>query len=165
MRSQGYLVLALVLVVGGAGCKSPLASKTGYIEISADPMSKAVIESAILDLEKASGEEFLHDPSSEYHLTIRFEKLREGELGLTMYGDDENCPILLDVSMNPKLGFFSYADLASVAIHEIGHCFGLEHSRNKDDVMYFAYSPEQTSIESFNRFVYQINYARLRNVP
>ena len=158
-------MFALIFGVAGAGCINPLASKTGYIEVIADPMSKAVIESAIRDLESASEESFLHDSTSEYSITVKFAKLSQGELGLTMYGDDENCPILLDESMNPKIGIFTYSDLASVAIHEIGHCFGLDHSNDKNDVMYFEYLPEQTSIESFRRFVYQINYSRVRNVP
>ena len=42
----------------------------------------------------------------------------------------------------------------SVVWHEVGHCFGLEHSENPEDIMYLSVKPfEKYTKESINSFL------------
>lgn len=50
---------------------------------------------------------------------------------------------------------FDYRILKSVLWHEVGHCFGLEHSENPDDIMYYSVTSFQNYSENSINFFLQ----------
>lgn len=86
------------------------------------------------------------------------DKYEEDYLGLTDYETDRNKQIefsKIQISLikngDEKI---SAGEIKATIIHELGHAFGLGHSKNKIDLMYPYISPDHTS---------EMNYSELSN--
>ena len=112
--------------------------EAGGLIIDSDftPSEFSVIETAIADLNEAAGDEVVYVlrrkkdvkhlwKNSEESVMIRFSECGNGKAG-EMHGND----IAICIANFPAAG------LPLVAMHELGHLIGLDHSDNMDDIMY-----------------------------
>lgn len=84
-------------------------------------------------------------------MTFEKKKLEEDVLGATIMQYFDCYIELTPESLTPN--YFK-----STVSHEIGHCFGLDHTKNVHDIMYFeANDSENHSEEDWERFRKQLN--------
>ena len=83
-----------------------------------------------------------------FQLSEKTKKSANGNLAGTAMNLISSCKItIFSVSWKDKI-------VKSVIWHEVGHCFGLEHSENPDDIMYLSVKPfEKYTKESVNTFL------------
>lgn len=153
-RSIIFVVLALLNSACG---NNPQRAQVKYHL----PLASGILlESAMLEVEEATGDRFMHDPQSGYTITLRYGTLPDLTLGQALVGDDEECEITLNSKINPEEGAWTYEDLRHVALHEIGHCFGLEHDPDPQQIMYWQYLHKQNSNSAFAYYVRTLNTSR-----
>lgn len=119
-----------------------------------------VLEETAADLERRSRSRFLMAFDPDFEIEVRYGPLFDNQLGLALLGTDK-CRIFINAGVNPDLhGFFTDEDLKAILIHEIGHCFGLPHSRDESNLMFYAYGRQFDLNTAIDRFIQDINKAR-----
>ena len=132
-----------------ANCIKPTARKTWYPQnayyINAiDGGFHQTVENTIFDLELRTGEPFMHAEAGK-DLDI---KILYGDLENAVIGQAETwsryCRITMSNRVNPDSPSYEgwgNKDFAAILRHEIGHCFGMEHSEDPNSIMYWQYHP------------------------
>jgi hypothetical protein len=122
---------------------------------------KEILEESVGILEMIDGSRFMNDPKGRLTITISYGDLPDRTLGLAIIGY-RTCRIIISNSMRPETSIaFGEGDLQSVIMHEIGHCFGLDHFKEEDHVMYWAYQGIPHNFEKYIRLVNDIKRMRL----
>jgi predicted Zn-dependent protease len=118
-------------------------------------------------MEQAQGQAFL-SAKSDYVITIEFKPMPQGYLGsATLFGD--RCLVrlterlLAENYVYPPSRRSILRELGHTVRHEIGHCFGLKHSADVNDVMYPYMEYEQLDSESILTFNDILKKWRLQN--
>jgi hypothetical protein len=112
-----------------------------------------ILEQSVMLLETGSQSNILHGSQPDVYITMKWGDLPDDELGISELRPGR-CDVTISNKVNPEsVSFLKDYDPSLVMIHELGHCFGLEHSPNPHDIMYYASIPEmQISEDSVVRF-------------
>lgn len=130
-----------------------------YINEIDDVDLRGAVEETVADIERRSGERFMHVKKGGVKIKIKFGDLEPTKIGLATSWP-KNCVIKMSSDFK-KAGYYSKRDFVAVLRHEIGHCFGMGHDKDPSSVMYFQYDPFlQNQKESVDRFIYQLKKTR-----
>jgi hypothetical protein len=115
------------------------------------------VDETIVDLENRTGERFMHAaPVADMDIKILYGDLEDDVIGLAETWS-KYCRITMSNKLNPESPAFqrwSKKDFAGVLRHEIGHCFGMEHSEDPNSIMFWQYHPGvHLKEQSINNFV------------
>ena len=122
--------------------------------------SREILEATTAEIEALAGGRIIHADVADFRIKVLFGPLEAGTLGESQGGLDEDCTIVISDVMKPSHGFYNAEDLRHLFIHEIGHCFGLEHSESPSSIMYFEYDRKQNTPEAFRALVKDLNDSR-----
>jgi len=141
-----------VPVAGGVPRTRPWFPHTAYYTNSIYGGLSDTTEETIDDLEERANEQFLHAaPVADMDIKIVFGDLEENVIWRA------HCVITMSNKLNPlnkkEYRFWSSEDFAGVLRHELGHCFGMDHSDDPKSIMYWQYNPEiHLTEEAISRF-------------
>ena len=100
----------------------------------------AVVDTTIEDLESRTGESFMHSaPVADMDVKIVYGDLENDAIGLATTWSN-HCVITMSNKLSRDSRWDS-DDFAGVLRHEIGHCFGIDHSDDTNSIMYYQYIP------------------------
>lgn len=159
MRKLAETLCVALLVVA---CSKSQGSKTGYYVLHGiEGSGLAAVEDTVSEIEHRSGGKILHDSVGELMIEISWGDLSGNTIGRAK-SNGYFCEIQIKAELNSDSpGFKPYYDLRLVIMHEIGHCFGLDHSPTETDIMFWESNPEiQNNEKSTARFINQLNEVR-----
>lgn len=122
-----------------------------------DPVTNQVINETVNTLNNYSGDTYLTNENG-FIIDITLDDMEEAKLGDALKTEGY-CRIRL----NSKyfLNEYMKKEIKRVTItHEIGHCFGLQHSPQVEDIMYFKSGLVQYKDEAFKKFTKDVKDAR-----
>jgi hypothetical protein len=147
---MNYVLVILALFIAGCGS----GRSTNYMIYNIKPEYSEVLEARLKKIEDKASDNFFHYPKgqADFSITVEFGQLQPGYWGIAYSG--ENCKIVLSNVFLPNL----YKDAMGITfLHEIGHCYGLDHSPNRHDIMFYsAGSPEHYLEAAWERFYNQL---------
>lgn len=116
---------------------------TASFSYSFDGESEKTLLEVVKDIEKGQGDNFMHVKGNNLKINFRYESQPDGDwlANAERFINKEFCIIRVNPEMKPG-GLYRYSGkehLAAVLRHEIGHCFGLNHSPYHDSVMFWEY--------------------------
>ncbi len=123
--------------------------------------SKIVIYNTLKQLKRNTNNSFnIHlnkCKDNDIKITVSFTNIKGNAAG-RIKGTIKNCNMEIynkaDLEYLGEITFYNVRDLQSTFLHEFGHCIGLKHSVNSDDIMYTTIEPLlHLDKDSYNRFV------------
>ena len=119
-----------------------------------------VLDDAVGTLEMIDGSRFLSDVNGDITIIISYGDLPKGVLGMAMKGL-KTCRIIISPIVNPETSVsYGEGDLRSVLIHEMGHCFGLDHFPSPKHVMHWSYDGNPHDFDQITEFVKDLRKMR-----
>ena len=143
---QAFLMIILAVVI------QPSRTATYHNYLSGRGFS--VVEQTVGILELYDGTQFLSDTEGgSLRIIITYGELEDRTLAVAMRGES-TCRIIVSHVMNPETSVsYNEEDLRSVLTHEIGHCFGMDHFKDDDHVMYWAYDGVPHNYKRLSKFI------------
>jgi hypothetical protein len=125
----------------------------------------AVLKETVGTLEMHDGDRFLSNPNGQLKIIVTYGNLAPRILGLAMRGSD-TCRIVISHVLNPEISVsYDSDDLRSVLVHEIGHCFGMDHFKDENHVMFWSYDGKPHGYERISKFVRDLKRYRHPLLP
>lgn len=119
-----------------------------------------VLDQSVGTLEMIDGSRFMNDVDGDLTIIITYGELSKGTLGIAMRGL-KTCRIIVSHVMNPETSVsYDEKDLRSVLMHEIGHCFGLDHFDDENHIMYWAYDGNSHTYAQIEQLVKDLKVMR-----
>lgn len=169
LHRMAKLMITVTFIPVGCGsaaaeCVTPKTKEwhpyNAYYVNNTDGELMSVVDETIEDLETRTGERFMHSaPVADVRIEIKFSDLEDRILGLATTWRTQ-C--LIEMSNDfKKRGHWTKYDFAGVLRHEVGHCFGMDHSTDENSLMYAYYTPWlHLGEEVINAFVKELTNFR-----
>lgn len=150
--AQTLLVIVLMLIT------QPKVTASYYNYLTGK--GAVVLDQTVGTLEMIDGERFLSNPDGQLKIIITYGELPAKTLG-TAWRGNKTCRIVINHIMNPETSVtYDESDLRSVLVHEIGHCFGMDHFSKEDHIMFWAYDGIPHTYAQLEEFIADLNKMR-----